>query len=165
MTSKRELHLVSGMIGAGKTTLARHIEQEQGAFRFCPDEWLLTLMQDVHDRAELDRLRGDVEALQWTVAQQLLVRDQPVVLENGFWRRQERLDYCATGQALGARVILHFLDPPLETLQQRVAARNRQTEARSLKITAAEVRHWFDRLERPDPEELTTYDAVDLRDG
>jgi hypothetical protein len=45
------------MAGAGKTTLARRIERESGAMRFSPDEWLLSLMADVDDRAEMDRLR------------------------------------------------------------------------------------------------------------
>jgi len=157
------LHLVCGMIGAGKTTLARTIEQTTGAIRFSPDEWLLALMQDVHDRGEMDRMRDNVEALQWTTARSLLTRGVDVVLENGFWHRRERLEYRTSGRALGARVVLHLLDPPRDELVRRVAARNLETEARSLHITADEVDHWLARFERPDAEELAAYDEVDVR--
>jgi predicted kinase len=165
VTVRPVLHLICGMVGAGKTTLAKAIEQESGAIRFSPDEWLLALMQDVHDRAEMDRLRNSVEALQWTVAQSLLRQGVDVVLENGFWGREERLDYCAGGQALGARVLLHLLELPRDELVRRVAARNRVTTARSLQITEAEIDHWLPRFERPDAQELAAYDEVDLRSG
>lgn len=159
-----DLHLVCGMVGAGKTTLAKAIEQD-GAVRFCPDEWLLALMRDVHDRAEMDRLRTPVEVLQWTVAQSLLGKGVDVVLENGFWVRQERLEYAAAGRALGARVLLHLLDPPRDELVRRVVARNRRMQARSLHITEAEIDHWLRRFERPDAAELAGYDEVDVRTG
>ena len=157
------LHLVCGMIGAGKTTLAKQIEQDTGAIRFCPDEWLLALMQDVHDRGEMDRLRPAVEALQWSVARSLLGAGVDVVLENGFWIRQERLDYCSQGKALGAEVRLYFLDLPRDELLRRVAVRNEVTDARSLKITAAEIDHWSNRFERPEGEEIDGYDRVEVR--
>ena len=85
------LHLLCGMAGAGKTTLAKRIEAETGAVRLSPDEWLLELMADPGDRAEMDRKRPSVEALQWQVAARLLDKGLDVVLENGFWQRDTLL--------------------------------------------------------------------------
>ena len=147
------------MAGAGKTTLAKRIEAESGAVRLSPDEWLLELMADPGDRAEMDRMRPSVEALQWQVAASFLGRGLDVVLENGFWQRDERLGRREEGRHLGARVILHFLDVPRHVLLQRIQARNQTLEATALYITEQELDLWLGSwLERPDDRELALYD-------
>jgi predicted kinase len=153
------LYLLSGMAGAGKTTRARQIEAETGAVRFSPDEWLLELMSDPDDRSEMDRMRPLVEDLQWQVAGNLLTKGLDVVLENGFWRRTERLERCRAGQQLGARVVLYFLDPPGDVLFERIRLRNLNPPAKSLYITERELDLWLgSRLERPEDDELDAYD-------
>ncbi len=152
------VHLIAGMVCAGKTTLARRLEAETQAHRFSPDEWLVALMEDVHDRAEMDRLRPKVEALQWQQAQAMLKRGASVILENGFWHRDERLRYCAEGQALGARVELTFLNPPRATLERRIVERNASQPYGSLVIGAGELERWLGWLERPAADELERYD-------
>ncbi|WP_012692376.1 AAA family ATPase [Deinococcus deserti] len=37
------LHLLVGLPGAGKTTLARELETQYAALRLTPDEWMLPL--------------------------------------------------------------------------------------------------------------------------
>ncbi len=151
------------MAGAGKTTLAKQIEAQTGALRLSPDEWLLELMADPADRAEMDRMRPSVEALQWQVAGGFLERGLDVVLENGFWHRDERLDRCRTGQRLGACVVLHFLDVPRDLLLKRIQARNRTLEARALFITEQELDRWLGSwFQRPDEGELAAYDRYVL---
>ena len=63
------LFLICGLPGAGKTTLARQLEQSQPALRLCPDEWIVGLLADLSTSAERDRLRAPVEALQWRARQ------------------------------------------------------------------------------------------------
>jgi predicted kinase len=38
------LHLICGMAGAGKTTLARQLQADTGALRLRPDEWIEALV-------------------------------------------------------------------------------------------------------------------------
>lgn len=57
------LFLICGLPGAGKTTLAKQLENEYSAFRLCPDEWIAQILADPNDIAELDRLRSPVESL------------------------------------------------------------------------------------------------------
>ena len=66
------LHLICGLPGAGKTTLAKEIEQSQSALRLCPDEWISDILADPTDAAELDRLRDPVEAIQWRLSKRAL---------------------------------------------------------------------------------------------
>ena len=119
-------------------------------------------MHDVHDRAEMDRLRTPVEILQWRLAQQLLSRGMDVLLENGFWVREERMTYLDRAHKLGASVTLHFLDPDRDELLRRILARNAVTVERSLQISEAELDRWLERLERPEHEELSRYDKVQI---
>jgi len=154
------VYLISGMAGAGKTTRAMRLESESGAVRFCPDEWLLSLMTDVNDREEMDRLRGPVEALQWQQAQQLLRRGVSVILENGFWSREERLDHAETAHSLGCRVVLIYLDVSKAELWRRISERNDRLAAGALRISERELSTWLGWLESPDEKERSFYDEV-----
>src|SRR5690349_13008884 len=104
------LFLICGLPGAGKTTLARQLELAGSALRLSPDEWIASLLADATDMAELDRLRSPVEAIQWEVAKRVLALGTDVILEWGFWSRDERARYRAQAEAIGARVELHYLE-------------------------------------------------------
>lgn len=54
------LHLMCGMVGAGKMTRARQIEAATGAVRLSPDEWIARLIVDTNDWAEADRMRDQM---------------------------------------------------------------------------------------------------------
>src|SRR5688572_7952643 len=118
------LFLICGLPGSGKTTLARQLEESQSALRLCPDEWIAGILADANDLVELDRLRTPVESLQWDLAKRALVLGINVILENGFWSREERESYRSQAEALGARVELRYLDVPREELWERLSRRN-----------------------------------------
>ena len=84
--SQGRLVLLCGLPGSGKTTTARRIAAESGGVRFCPDDWMTALGIDLFDQ----ETRGKVEALQWELAQELLVLGQTVIIEWGVWSRSER---------------------------------------------------------------------------
>ena len=58
------LHLVCGLPGSGKTTLAKRLEQELPALRLTPDEWMPRIVGDGYDEEK----RAVVEAVQWDIA-------------------------------------------------------------------------------------------------
>ena len=62
------LHLIVGLPGSGKTTLARSLEREHDALRLCPDEWIARLYGNSPSQPVLDGARDPMEQLQWTVA-------------------------------------------------------------------------------------------------
>jgi predicted kinase len=43
------LHFLSGKAGSGKTTLARHIAQTEGAVLICEDEWMSRLAEPIEN--------------------------------------------------------------------------------------------------------------------
>ncbi len=113
-------HLICGLPGAGKTTLARQIEAETGALRLSPDEWLLALGFGLYDEGARER----VDALQWAMALQMLRGGGSVIWDKGFWARAERDRYRAEAQEAGAMARFYLLDAPSEELRKRLIARN-----------------------------------------
>ena len=149
------LFLICGLPGAGKTTLAKELEQCENALRLCPDDWIAQIIADVTDRAELDRLRDPVEAIQWDVARRALVLGVDVVLEFGFWSRAERERFRRGAEALGARVELRYLDVSKEELWARLSRRNADLPPGTFTVSREELDLWWDWFEPPTEDELS----------
>lgn len=158
------LFLICGLPGAGKTTLAKQLEQAHQALRFSPDEWIKQIIQDESNQSELTRLRDPVESLQWTTAQKLLSLGVNVILENGFWTRQERSAFRRQAKAIPARVELHFLDVSPAELWRRIERRNLDSSTTSFPITKPEFESWLACFEPPASGELTAYDGSKVYD-
>jgi len=146
------------MVGSGKTSLARSLATQTNALFLCPDAWIPGLMQDSGNRAEADRLREPVESLQWELARTLLARGTSIILDNGFWSREERLSYRDGAAAVGARVELHYLDVSRDELWRRVQARNRSIDVGAFVVQENEIDIWMGWFTPPDREEAGRYD-------
>ena len=68
------LHLMVGLPGSGKTTLAKKLEGELGALRLTPDEWHRYLFGQDAAHPDHDERHEKIEVLQWTVAASALAR-------------------------------------------------------------------------------------------
>ena len=148
------LHLMCGLPLSGKTTLAHRLEQEHSALRLTPDEWIAGLLPRDWERAELDRLRDPVEAIQWDVAARALVLGIDVILDWGLWNRSERDDLRARASALGAAVQVHFCDAELHVLLKRSQIRSSNLRHGEFQIEEHDLRTWSDAFERPTPDEF-----------
>jgi predicted kinase len=102
------LFMMVGLPGAGKSTLAKEIEAEHNALRLTPDDWIVALFGN-DARNQRDGARDPVEALQWEVAKRVLALGTNVVLDWGFWSRQERAWYRKEAELLGADAKLVFV--------------------------------------------------------
>ena len=148
------LVLICGLPGSGKTTLAKELELSLPALRLCPDEWIASILADATDTIELDRLRSPIESIQWDVAKRALALGTNVVLEWGFWSREERTRYRAEAEALGARVALHFLDVGRDELWARLSKRNANLPPGTFPITREQLDLWWSWFEPPTADEL-----------
>lgn len=119
------LHMMVGLPCSGKSTEARRLAKALPALLLSPDGWHLRLYgSDLDDRALHDIRHGTVEALQWDLAVQALSLGVDVILDYGFWAREEREDFRARARAAGAKTMLHPQEPPREELLRRLDARN-----------------------------------------
>ena len=152
------LHLMVGLPCSGKTTLARTLEYQHSALRLTLDEWHLRLFgQDAEDPEHNSRHRI-IETLQWDVARRALALGTNVILDFGFWAREEREDYRSRAKQLGASSEVHFLDVPDDELLRRLAQRNTQSSVLAFNIPEEMMKPWIAFFQKPMPDELRRRD-------
>jgi predicted kinase len=145
------LIIVSGLPGSGKTTRATRLAAERGGVRLSPDDWMDALAVNLWDTA----MRARLEALQWSLAKDMLRAGVTVVVEWGTWSRAERDTLRAEARELGASVELVYLDVPVDELWRRIQQRGREDPP----ITRAELEVWSRDFERPTEEEMGLYNG------
>ena len=155
MTNAR-LILICGLPGSGKTSLAKQLASDVAAVRLSPDEWKHALGMDYYD--EPGRVR--LEQRLWELAQELLTLGQSVVLENGFWAREERDELRLAGRGLGVPVELHYLEAPVEELWRRLELRNEAAVPGTVPIQREDLERWALQFEPPEAAELALYDEA-----
>ncbi len=149
------LYVMCGLPGAGKTTLAKQLEADISALRLTPDEWISTIIKDVSDRTELDRLRDPIEAIQWEVAAKALALGVDVILDFGLWSRAERDEFRRRTEAIGAKFVIVPLIVEREELWKRISKRNADLPPGTFYNSEEELDRWFAVFEPPTPDELT----------
>lgn len=132
MQRRATLHLICGLPGAGKTTYAERLKNSRDAALMSLDHWLITSFGHYElpavGYAEHARRVYAFRELIWGAAAELLRRDADVVLDDGFFFRSDRVEHIARARQLGARVAVHFIDTPVETMRTRLAARTRHRD-------------------------------------
>ena len=148
------LHLIVGLPGAGKTTLARRLERELHALRLTPDDWITTLYGPAPSQPVLDAARDPVERLQWQVAIRTLQLGIDVILDFGFWAREEREWFRSQAAVVDARSQVHALLVPLDELWARLEQRNTTRVAGTFHVGREQIDQWAAQFQAPDADEL-----------
>lgn len=148
------LHLMVGLPCSGKTTRAKMLEHERSALRLTPDEWQIGLFGQDAKEPEHDARHSFIETMLWNIASRALELGTSVILDFGFWAREEREDYRLRARRLGASSEVHFLDVPQEELLRRLAARNSLPSQESFHISEDSLKLWIEFFQKPTPEEL-----------
>jgi predicted kinase len=148
------LHLMVGLPCSGKTTLAEKLESEQSALRLTTDEWHVRLFGQDAEEPEHDVRHALIETMLWNIASRALALGTSVILDFGFWAREEREDFRLRANQLGGSSEVHFLDVPEDELIRRLAARNSQISQASFHIPEDMMKPWIAFFQRPTPDEL-----------
>ena len=148
------LHLIVGLPCSGKTTLAQKLEHELPALRLTTDEWHIRLFGQDAEEPEHDARHSLIEALLWNIASRALELGTNVILDFGFWAREEREDYRLRAKQLGASSEVHYLDVPEDELLRRLEERNSRPSQESFIISEEAMKPWIAFFQKPTPDEL-----------
>ena len=156
------LHLIVGLPFSGKTTLARRLEREYSALRLTPEEWQVRLFGQDAREPEHDARHSLIEAMLWNIASRALELGTNVILDFGFWAREEREDYRLRANQLGASSEIHFLDVPEDELLRRLKERNSQPSQESFYISVEMMKPWIEFFQKPTPDELVRREYTNM---
>lgn len=148
------LHLMVGLPCSGKTTLAQKLEHELPALRLTTDEWHVLLFGQDAKEPDHDARHTLIEAMLWKIASRALELGVNVILDFGFWAREEREDYRSRAKQLGASTEVHFLDVSEDELLRRLEERNLRPSQESFIISEEAMKPWIAFFQEPTPDEL-----------
>src|SRR5512139_3715991 len=143
-----------GLPCSGKTMLAKKLECELPALRLNLDEWHIPLFGQDAEEPEHDARHSLIEAMLWNIAGRALELGTNVILDYGFWAREEREDYRLRAKQLGASSEVHYLDVPEDELMRRLAVRNSQPSQESFLISREAMKPWISFFQKPTLDEL-----------
>lgn len=148
-----QVYLMHGLPASGKTTFARALAADKKALRLNGDEYVAAHFSAAEQEADWDGCFGAAIAALWLQTATAVANGQDVILDFGFWTRENRTDARTRIAALGADYVHYFMDTPddiiLARLQKReggIARRNVENFERLKKI-----------FERPDASEGAIY--------
>lgn len=150
------LYLMVGLPCSGKTTRARELENELSALRLTPDEWHVSLFgHDIFD-PEHDKRHDLIESMLWQIAARVLSLGINIILDFGFWAKEEREHFRSQARRIGARSEIIFMDVEEEELMKRVRLRNENLSNTTHYIPEEKMKAWIQFFQKPEMDELAS---------
>ena len=153
MKRQSVVYLICGFIGAGKTTFAKKLEVETGAVRVTKDEWSIRLIGNdptIDGYAEWDQ---KIIGLSRDFAFYLVEKGIDVIMDEGFWAKEEREELKRRIHAIGAKAVMYYVDTPIETIRERVVGRNNNLTKDSFKISREMLDNYLMHWQSPSEDE------------
>jgi predicted kinase len=144
------LFLMVGLPGAGKTARAKELAAGHKALRLSPDAWMIPLYGDSDAGGKRYVLEG---RLIW-LALEALRLDTSVILDFGFWARDERSALRWLAASAGASCQIVYLPVDRATQWARITHRQAHAPHETFAISQAEADSWRAQFEAPDTAEL-----------
>lgn len=144
------VYLIVGLPGAGKTTRAKELEISAGALRLTVDEWQIALFDGQNPADKRDLVEGKLVE----VGMRAAALGVNVVLDFGFWGKDERSALRWIAGTVGARSEVVYLPIDLDEQRRRIADRFAATPEQTFPISDVELVQWRAVFQEPDDDEL-----------
>ena len=153
-----KLIIMVGLPFSGKSTRAKQLAKEYNAIVLNKDEWHIRIFAPEHGietREEHDTRRVALEAIIIPLAFDLLSRGQNIILDIGFWAKEERLNLKKKAEEIGAEFLMCYCEaPPPKELAKRMAERNREQNSTSFFISEEMYKEFAPKFQAPTEDEL-----------
>ena len=141
--SKPLAHIVIGFIGSGKTTFARQIEQETGAVRFTKDEWMVRIFGNSPPKDKFAEYDTKMASLATDMALKCLKAGISVVIDEGFWAKEQRAEIGDKVRKVGAVPKFYYIEASFETMKERTLKRSANPPPDSYVIDEESFNHYW----------------------
>lgn len=149
------LFLMVGLPASGKTFRARELAAERGALRLTADDWALTLFGQEDRHQEPGGKRWLLEGRLVALALDTLRLGLSVVLDFGFWSRDERSALRWMAASVGASCEIVYLPVERDVQWSRIQNRWKHTPELTFPMAEAELDPWREKFEVPDAGEFS----------
>lgn len=138
------VYLIHGFIGAGKTTFAKKLEKDTGARRFSPDEMIAKRFGVNLTVKEIREANLVVKAEIWEEVKSLIKNNQDIILDYGFWKKEQRIEFAGKIKELGGKPIFYEVLCDFQTMRKRALQRNNDGD---ITITSERYDMYYKRFE------------------
>lgn len=147
-------YLLCGFIGSGKTTYAKKLEKDFEAIRFTKDEWMVKIFGNNPQKEDnFVNYDGNMTKLTTEIALKCLRFGISVVIDDGFWYREQRNEIRKQIKEIGAITNLYYMDTPVEVMKSRTIKRSENPSIESFYITEEEFNNYLNMFEPPSLDE------------
>lgn len=105
--------------------------------RITKDEWSIRLIGNDPTIDGYEEWDHKICGLTRDFAFYLAEKGIDVIIDEGFWAREQRDEMRRRANAVGARAVMYYVETPIETIRERVAGRNNNLTKDSFKISRA----------------------------
>ena len=121
---KPKLYLLCGLPASGKTTFANKLHQEAGATIFSIDKLMIEMFK-FKTNDEFKQRYEDTRLIIKGKTKSLIADGKSVILDFGFWKKQDREEMIQKGKSWGADVVIYYFKSDLAALHKRLDLRNK----------------------------------------
>lgn len=146
------LYLICGFIGSGKTTYAKQLAQDESAFRFSIDEWMIPLYGEHMAREVFTARLATLQGLFKQAALQMLNLNVSVIFDFGFWTKADRDAISAWAIEQGVDCQLIYLEASYDDCCERALKRNATRHGESYAMTPEMLDMFWSWFEAPQGE-------------
>jgi predicted kinase len=163
------VHLICGLPCSGKSTYSKSLKADTGGVHFTLDYWLITCYgpYDIEEAGYETHVRRVVacRTLIWDTAKEFLDRNVDVILDDGFFFREHRIQYVKMAEAYRAETKIHYMEASKDVIRTRLEKRNKALPEFNFHIDPGRIEDFFRSFEVPSPEEGTDINVVHQEKG